>query len=495
MAHNRKSARINLLLRTVLNHNSYIYDHNVKEDKVLGKDKILNDTIAAISTAQGNGGIGIVRISGSDSLKIAEKMFKPFDKITKISSLKGYTAKYGKIIDKGNFIDEAVILVFKAPNSYTGENVAEISCHGGLFLTRRVLRVALELGARLAKPGEFTKRAFLNGKMGLVQAESVMDLIYAKSEKANKIAFENKEGNINRKISILKDKLIDVASKLAVWSDYPDEEVFEFKISDLSGEIENTLKSVTNMIKTYDFGQIIKEGIKTVIVGKPNVGKSTLMNLLSGSQKAIVTDVPGTTRDAIEETIMLGGISLRLIDTAGIRDTQDIIEKIGVDKSKNLINSAELIFAVLDGSKVLEEEDKKILNLTQYKNRIIIINKIDLPQVLNTNSFLKKEEKILCLSAKNESSLDNLKEIVYKSINKFVSDENDVIISNERHLDCLKRIRNILKEATDELKNGITLDAITVLIEESINILNEFTGESASKEIVDRIFSKFCVGK
>lgn len=459
------------------------------------KDIIFNDTIAAISTAQGNGGIGIVRISGDNSFKIAEKMFKPFDKKVKISSLKGYTAKYGKIVDKGSFIDEAVILVFRNPNSYTGEDVVEISCHGGLFLTRRVLRVALNLGARLAKPGEFTKRAFLNGKMNLVQAESIMDLICAKSEKANKIAFENKEGNINRKICSLKNKLVDVASKLSVWSDYPDEEDFEFKESDLNKEIKSILKSVDNMIKTYDFGQIIKEGIKTVIVGKPNVGKSTLMNLLSGSQKAIVTDIPGTTRDTIEETVMLGSIALRLIDTAGIRNTQDIIEKIGVEKSKELINSSELVFVVLDGSKAADEEDKKILNLTKNNNRIIIINKFDLPQILDINKLVNKEENILFLSAKNEKSLESLQDAVYRSINKFISDENDVIISNERHLDCLRRISDILKEAICELKNGITLDAITILIQESINILNEFTGENASEEIVDRIFSKFCVGK
>lgn len=459
------------------------------------KDIVFNDTIAAISTAQGNGGIGIVRISGNDSFKIAEKMFKPFDEKVKISSLKGYTAKYGKIVDKDSFIDEAVILVFRNPNSYTGEDVVEISCHGGLFLTRRVLRVALNLGARLAKPGEFTKRAFLNGKMNLVQAESIMDLICAKSEKANKIAFENKEGNINRKICSLKNKLIDVASKLSVWSDYPDEEDFEFKESDLNKEMKSILKSVDNMIKTYDFGQIIKEGIKTVIVGKPNVGKSTLMNLLSGSQKAIVTDIPGTTRDTIEETVMLGSIALRLVDTAGIRNTQDTIEKIGVEKSKELINLSELVFVVLDGSKAADEEDKKILNLTKNNNRIIIINKFDLPQILDINKLVNKEENILFLSAKNETSLESLQDAVYKSINKFISDENDVIISNERHLDCLRRISDILKEAIDELKNGITLDAITILIQESINILNEFTGENASEEIVDRIFSKFCVGK
>ena len=459
------------------------------------KDVIFNDTIAAISTAQGNGGIGIVRISGEDSFKIAEKMFKPFNEKVKISSLKGYTAKYGKIVDKDNFIDEAIILVFRSPNSYTGEDVIEISCHGGLYLTRRVLRIALNLGARLAKPGEFTKRAFLNGKINLVQAESVMDLICAKSEKANKIAFDNKEGNINRKVSCLKDKLIDIASKLSVWTDYPDEEEFDFKKSDLNEEIENILKSVNAMIKTYDFGQIIKEGVKTAIVGKPNVGKSTLMNLLSGSQKAIVTDIPGTTRDTIEETVMLGSIALRLIDTAGIRNTQDTIEKIGVEKSKKLISSSDLVFVVLDGSKSADEEDKKILNLTEQNNRIIIINKFDLPQVLDINKLIDKEENILFLSAKNETNLESLQEAVYKSINKFVSDENDVIISNERHLDCLSRISNILKEAVYELKNGITLDAITILIQESIDILNEFTGENASEEIVERIFSKFCVGK
>ncbi len=459
------------------------------------KDIIFNDTIAAISTAQGNGGIGIVRISGNASFKIAEKMFKPFDEKVKISLLKGYTAKYGKIVDKDSFIDEAVILVFRKPNSYTGEDVVEISCHGGLFLTRRVLRTALNLGARLAKPGEFTKRAFLNGKMNLVQAESIMDLICAKSEKANKIAFENKEGNINRKVFGLKNKLIDIASKLSVWSDYPDEEDFKFKESDLNKEIENILKSVDDMIRTYDFGQIIKEGIKTVIIGKPNVGKSTLMNLLSGSQKAIVTDIPGTTRDTIEETVILGSIALRLIDTAGIRNTQDTIEKIGVEKSKELINSSELVFVVLDGSKALEDEDKKILNLTKNNNRIIIINKFDLPQILDINKLVNKEENILFLSAKNETDLESLQDAVYRSINKFISDENDVIISNERHLDCLRRISDILKEAIGELKNGITLDAITILIQESINILNEFTGENASEEIVDRIFSKFCVGK
>ncbi|BED92491.1 MAG: tRNA uridine-5-carboxymethylaminomethyl(34) synthesis GTPase MnmE [Candidatus Paraimprobicoccus trichonymphae] len=446
-------------------------------------------TIAAICTSQGIGGIGVVRISGENSIKIADSVFKSNSKLDK---LKGYTAKFGKIIENGEFIDEAIALVFRAPHSYTGENVVEISCHGGLFLVRRLLRAVLNAGAELAKAGEFTKRAFLNGKLDLTQAESVIDLINSKTEKSNRLAFDVKQGVTYKKILSIKEKILDIISSLDAWIDYPEEDIPEIKERNLIENLSVICEKINKLINTYDYGKIIKSGIKTVILGKPNVGKSTLMNLLSGTQKSIVTDIPGTTRDVIEETILLGDIQLSLLDTAGIRKTDNLIEKIGVEKSKDELKTADLVFVLLDNSRELSQEDIEILDFTKNKKRIVIINKTDLEKKLNLNFEL---ENIVNFSAKNEQGLNDLKNMLYKIINIENSDENEVIISNERQLDCLKRSLKLLNFCINDLKNNVTLDVITILLQEVLDVLNELTGENTNEELINKIFSKFCVGK
>ncbi len=458
------------------------------------------DTIAAISTPQGVGGIGVVRISGSNALSVADKIFVPYsvkkDGVKSLSDMKGYTAKYGKITDSGEFIDDAVVLVFRAPHSYTGEDVVEISCHGGMYITRRVLRLVLENGALPAEPGEFTKRAFLNGKMDLSQAEAVMDLISAKGERANKIAFSMREGSSGKKIGKIKEILLDILARLSVWSDYPEDgDIPQIDSKMLKKSLFEVESQISDMIKGYDACKILKEGVKTAIIGRPNVGKSTLMNYLSGHEKSIVTNIPGTTRDVIEESVMLGDIPLLLIDTAGIRETDDIIEKIGVKKSREYMDISDITFLVLDSSSALSDEDRNLLKSCDKSKTIIILNKCDLKKMIDTNELLTFSDKIVELSAINGSGTEKLKEIIENMIGISEIEPSDVVISSERQLNSLKKVKEIIEKSIEETNFGMTLDAITVLLQDAMEILMNFTGENASEEIVNRVFEKFCVGK
>lgn len=458
------------------------------------------DIIAAISTPQGVGGIGVIRISGSNSLSVTDKIFVPYsmkkDGVKSLSDMKGYTAKYGKITDSGEFIDDAVVLVFRAPHSYTGEDVVEISCHGGMYITRRVLRLVLENGALPAEPGEFTKRAFLNGKMDLSQAEAVMDLISAKGERANKIAFSMREGSSGKKIGKIKEILLDILARLSVWSDYPEDgDIPQIDSKMLKKSLFEVKSQISDMIKGYDACKILKEGVKTAIIGRPNVGKSTLMNCLSGHEKSIVTNIPGTTRDVIEESVMLGDIPLLLIDTAGIRETDDIIEKIGVKKSREYMDISDITLLVLDSSSELSDEDRNLLKSCDKSKTIIILNKCDLKKMIDTNELLTFSDKIVELSAINGSGTEKLKEIIENMIGISEIEPSDVVISSERQLNSLKKVKEIIEKSIEETNFGMTLDAITVLLQDAMEILMNFTGENASEEIVNRVFEKFCVGK
>ena len=458
------------------------------------------DTIAAISTAQGVGGIGVIRISGPNALNVADKIFVPYSAknggVKSLSDMKGYTAKYGKIMDSGEFIDDAVALVFRAPHSYTGEDVVEISCHGGMYITRRVLRTILDNGAAPASPGEFTKRAFLNGKMDLSQAEAVMDLISAKGERANKIAFSMHEGSSSKKIGKIKEILLDILARLSVWADYPEEgDIPQIDSKMLKKSLFEVKTEISDMIKGYDACKILKEGVKTAIIGRPNVGKSTLMNCLSGHEKSIVTNIPGTTRDVIEESVMLGDIPLLLVDTAGIRDTDDVIEKIGVKKSKEYMDISDITLLVLDASVSLSEEDRNLLKSCDKSKTIIILNKCDLKKNIDTSELLTFSDKIVELSAINGSGTEKLKEIIENMVGISEIEPSDVVISSERQLNSLKKVEEVIENSINETDFGMTLDAITVLLQDAMEILMNFTGENASEEIVNRVFEKFCVGK
>ena len=450
-------------------------------------------TIAAISTAKGVGGIGVIRISGDDAIKIASKVFVPFNNSTKVMDMKGYTAKYGKVTKNGEVIDEAVLLIFRAPYSYTGEDVAEISCHGGLFVTREVLRAVLDEGAVLAGPGEFTKRAFLNGKVDLSQAESVMDIISARGKRANRIAQSQRDGVLSKKINAIKEKLLEISASLSVWADFPEEDIPEVDSEKLAGDLKEAKCEISKLIKNYD--KVLTDGVKTVIVGRPNVGKSTLMNLISGVEKSIVTDIAGTTRDMVEETVMVGDIPLLLVDTAGIRETDDVVEKIGVGRAKKSINDSDLNILILDASQPLTAEDLEIMKLCDASKTIVVLNKIDLGMKINPEDISSFSGRIVEMSALNYEGEDEFRAMLQKVVAVSEVEPSEALISNERQFTVMKRAFEMVDSAAEDLKSGITLDAVTVLIQNAVSELMSLTGENVNIETVNKIFSKFCVGK
>ena len=453
-----------------------------------------NPPIAAISTAQGQGGIGVIRISGEEAVTVADKVFVCASG-KRLADLKGYNAAFGYVEKNGEKIDEAVALVFLAPHSYTGENVVEISCHGGLFITKEVLRTVIEAGAKPAQAGEFTKRAFLNGKIDLSEAESVMDIIGAKNTAAARAALVNKEGILSKKINGIKEELIDKAAHLAAWADYPEEDIPEISYNQLMEAVEHCLNELNSLLDSYDAGQVIKEGIDTVIAGKPNVGKSTLMNLLTGTQKSIVTEIPGTTRDIIEETVTLGNVVLRLSDTAGIRNTDNKVEKIGVEKAIQRLKTCGLVLAVFDSSMPLEKEDYKLIEDIKNVPSVAVINKSDLEKKIDSDYIEKNTENVVYISAGNASGLQELESVIEKITGTNSFDPSQGVLSNERQRNSAFLAKKALEEAKNALEIGMTFDAVTISIEEAISELLELTGKKVSDEIVDKVFHNFCVGK
>ncbi len=453
-----------------------------------------NSTIAAISTAQGEGGIGVIRISGEDAIAIADRVFEPISG-EKLSEKRGYTSAFGHIKNNNETVDEAIAAVFRAPHSYTGENVVELSCHGGLFITREVLRVVLENGAEPAEAGEFTKRAFLNGKIDLTEAEAVIDIISAKSRAAAKAALLAKDGALWKKITAVKSSLVNTAAHLSAWADYPDEDIEEVTEDSLSATISECMFELNKLLSTYDKGQTVKEGIDTVIAGKPNTGKSTLMNLLSGRERSIVTDIPGTTRDVIEEIVLVGDVILKLSDTAGLRETGDAVEKIGVDIAKSRISTCGLVLAVFDSSRKLDQDDIELLNSITEVPAIAIINKTDLESVIDETLIESKVKKIVKISAKNGEGYDELVSEITSIAGTDDFNPSEGILANERQRLAVLKAHQALEEAQNALAIGMTFDAVNVGIEEAIENILELTGERVSDVVVDNVFHNFCVGK
>lgn len=451
-------------------------------------------TIAAISTGQAAGGIGIVRISGENALFVADRIFKSVSGL-KLKELSGYRAALGTVFLEEKPVDEAIATVFRAPKSYTGEDVVELSCHGGLYVTRQVLRAALSAGAVAAEPGEFTKRAFLNGKMDLTKAEAVMSIISAQGEQAKAAALGTLDGLLYRKISGVSGELKGLAASLSAWVDYPDEEIEDLPDEKILSVLESAKTSLADLIARFDCGRAVLEGVDTAIVGKPNVGKSTLMNLLTGTEKSIVTDIAGTTRDIVEETAVVGGVVLRLCDTAGLRETEDKVESIGVARAKQKLETATLILAVFDASVPLEEQDKALFPLCKEKHAIAIVNKTDLPAKLDTKILDTVFNKVVYISAKENNGLQSLEQAIAEVLGTAAFDSSAATLMNERQLACCSAALDSVKEAHDALSAGVTRDAVQVCVDSAIESLDTLTGERATESVVNEIFSRFCVGK
>ncbi len=453
-------------------------------------------TIAAISTAPGNAGIGIIRLSGDDCFKILQKIFKPKNK----GEIKGYTIKYGNIVKSENdeIIDEVLVSYFVAPKSYTKENMCEINSHGGIVVENQILEECLKNGAVLAEPGEFTKRAFMNGRIDLSQAEAVIDIINSKTEKEMMVAQRHLEGSLSMKIKDIQGEILNLMADIEASIDYPEydiEETTNKKINDTLNSVEEKLLKLKN---SFENGKILKEGIKTAIIGKPNVGKSSLLNLILGENRAIVSDIEGTTRDTIEEYINIKGIPLKIVDTAGIRKTNDEVEKIGVERSINNISNAELIIALFDDSRTFDDQDQKILDLIEGKKTIILINKIDLGKnLIKENEKLKKfKNNIIEFSTINETGLDKL----YNKIEELfklneLDCENTEIITNNRHKQQILYALEDVAKGRESLETHMPVDITAICLKDILERLAEITGENVSEDIINEIFKKFCLGK
>lgn len=450
--------------------------------------------IAAISTPLGTGGVGIIRISGKNATEIADRIFVSVNGI-KLSSSKGYRAYFGRIFDGETAVDEVVCLVFRAPHSYTGEDVVEINCHGGVVLLKKILRLVLQNGAQAAAPGEFTKRAFLNGKLDLSEAESVMTLISAQGEQGANAAFNQLEGSLSRKIEKINFSLLSLAAHIAAWVDYPDDEIEELGNNELYSTIYNAHLELCALLSNFDSGMAVTNGVEAAIVGKPNVGKSTLMNLLTGYDRSIVTEIEGTTRDVVEETVNLNGCILRISDTAGMRETGDIVEKLGVERSRKKLERAAIVFAVFDLSKPLSDEDKELIDECKDKNVIPIINKTDLEPRLDVDYIKNKLGSPLFISAKSGDGYNELCDRVAELMGTKNFDTTSAMLVNERQRICCQKASDALKDALEALNLGLTPDAFGVCIDDAIAALLELTGQKASEAVVDEVFKQFCVGK
>ncbi len=451
-------------------------------------------TIAAISTPNAAGGIGIVRISGEDAFSVADACFRAVSE-KKLCTMKGYTAAYGTVFDACGDIDDGVCIVYRAPHSFTGENTVEMCCHGGLFVMQKVLRAVLAAGAVPAEPGEFTKRAFLNGKMDLAQAESVMGVISAQGTAALNASRNALDGAVSRKTESISAMLLSAAASLAAWADYPEDDVPAVDGSTLAVSLQNAASELKQLVERCDNGKAVTEGVRTVICGKPNVGKSTLMNLLSGYDRSIVTSVAGTTRDVVEETVRLGDIVLRLADTAGIHDTDDEVEKIGVSAAKKRMENADLVIAVFDISRELSDEDILLLEQCKNKRCVAVINKTDLNPALDTDTIKKYIPETVLISAKSADYADSLTSSLERVLGVASADFTQEILIGERQRNCAVTALGYVNEAIDALRTGMTLDAVNVSIDCALGELMSLTGKKVTDETVNEVFAKFCVGK
>ncbi len=436
-------------------------------------------------------------MSGKECFNVLEKIFKP-KKQEKIEDIKGYTLKYGNIVENEEIVDEVLVSYFKAPRSYTTENMCEINTHGGNIVVKKILELCLKNGANLAEPGEFTKRAFLNGRIDLLQAESVIDVINSKSERELKTGIKQLEGILSKKIKEIKQEIMDVMVNVDVSIDYPEYDVEEVTDNQVLNMLNSVQEKLEKLEKSFDNGKIIKEGIKTAIIGKPNAGKSSLLNAILKEDRAIVTEYEGTTRDTIEEFVNIEGVPLKLVDTAGIRDAKDEVEKIGIAKSKEIAKEADLIIAIFDSSKELTAEDKEILDIIKNKKSIILLNKSDLNCILKENDerFTNISDNVLKISALEGNGLEELYELIAKmfSLNE-INLDNDVIITNIRHKNLISKAIENVKEARKTIEENMPVDIVAIFIKNILEDLGNITGEFVTDDIINEIFSKFCLGK
>ncbi len=458
---------------------------------------MIKETIAAIATGMSNSGIGIIRMSGPEAISIADGIFVSARKNFKLTEAATHTVHYGNIVYEDNIIDEVLIIIMKAPNSYTREDVVEIDCHGGVYVMKKILDILIKSGARTAEPGEFTKRAFLNGRIDLTQAEAVIDIINSKNKYALSNSVKLLNGKLSEQITEIRKDLINNIAYIEAALDDPEHISLDNYGDKLLITVDNYIDKVDNLIKTVDNGKIFTQGVKTVIIGKPNAGKSSILNILAGYDRAIVTDIAGTTRDTIEEQINLAGITLNLVDTAGIRNTKDIVEEIGVNKAKELVEEADLILYVVDSSTELDENDYNILNIIKNRKTVILLNKSDLDTVTDADSISKiTDSKIISVSAKDNTGLDELSETIVKLFASGEIDYNDeVYVSGERNKEALEETLESLKLVKKSINEGLPEDFYTIDLMNAYEQLGKITGESVEDDLVNEIFSKFCMGK
>ena len=451
-------------------------------------------TIVAISTAPGVGGIGIIRMSGENCFDILDKIFKPKNKEQKIS---GYSIKYGYIYSKENeIIDEVLVSYFKAPKSYTTENMCEINSHGGIVIMNKILDLCLENGAVLSEPGEFTKRAFLNGRIDLSQAEAVIDIINSKTDKEAKVSIEQLEGNLSKIINEIRTKLLELLANIEVSIDYPEYDVPEISENEIRQTLNFVKEKLENLEKSFENGKILREGIDTAIIGRPNAGKSSLLNVILNEERAIVTNIEGTTRDTIEEYISVKGIPLKIIDTAGIRNTEDEIEKIGVKKSLEIAKKSDIVIGIFDISKKLQKEDFDILEILKEKNSIIILNKIDLEEKIEINKIEEINRPIVKISTKNREGIDKIYEEITNifKLNE-IAKSGELVVSNKRHKQLILNALKCILNVQNAIDLNLPIDMISGDIKEILEELGKITGETVTEDIIKEIFSRFCLGK
>lgn len=455
------------------------------------------DTIAAIATSMSNAGISIIRMSGEDSFIIIDKIFKSKKRNKKLSEANSHTAHYGYIMDEELIVDEVIVLIMKGPNSYTKENIVEIDCHGGVTVTKKILETVIKNGARPAEPGEFTKRAFLNGRIDLSQAEAVIDIIQAKNNYALQNSVRQLKGNILEKIKDVRENIIMDIAFIEAALDDPEHISVEGFSKELLKHVTDHINVIKRMVKSADNGRIIKEGIKTVIVGKPNVGKSSLLNILVGEERAIVTDIAGTTRDTLEEAIQLDEILLNVVDTAGIRDTKDIVERLGVEKAKKYAEEADLIIYVVDATVPLDENDKNIITFIKKQNAVVLLNKIDLNMVITKELLEEKTgKKVIPISAKEEKGLEELQTVLKSMFYAGkISFNDEIYITNIRHKNALMESLESLKQVLNSIEADMPEDFYSIDLMNAYEVLGEIIGESVGEDLVNTIFSQFCMGK